>query len=70
VQAAGAPTQTVLSFPSEAELKGLGGSIEFRFYQKIDGRFRIPEGAQLKNVQVRVLSIPGYEVRAQRSLNF
>ncbi|XVO21515.1 MAG: hypothetical protein HEQ15_02650 [Betaproteobacteria bacterium] len=70
VQADGAPTQTVLSFPSEAELKGLGGSIEFRFYQKIDGRFRIPEGAQLKNVQVRVLSIPGYEVRAQRSLNF
>jgi hypothetical protein len=69
VQLAGSTTQTVLSFPEEADLKGPAGGIEFRFYQKIDGRFRIPEGAQLKNVQVRVLSTPGYEVRAQRSLN-
>jgi len=69
VQPSGAGPQTVLSFPNDAQLRAAGGEIEFRFYQKIDGRFRIPDGSTLKNVQVRVLSIPGYEVRSQRSLN-
>jgi len=69
VQPGGAGPQTVLSFPNDAQLRAAGGEIEFRFYQKIDGRFRIPEGSTLKNVQVRVLSVPGYEVRSQRSLN-
>lgn len=69
VQPSGATQQTVLSFPNDAQLRATGGEIEFRFYQKIDGRFRIPEGSTLKNVQVRVLSVPGYDVRSQRSLN-
>ena len=70
VQVPGVATPTVLSFPEEGQLRAAGGTIEFRFYQKIDGRFRIPGGSQLKSVQVRVLAIPSYEVRAQRSLNF
>ena len=69
IQAPGVATPTVLSFPEEAQLRAAGGTIEFRFYQKIDGRFKIPQGSQLKSVQVRVLALPGYEVRAQRSLN-
>jgi hypothetical protein len=69
VQVPGAPAPTVLSFPEEAQLRAASGTIEFRFYQKIDGRFKIPDGSQLKSVQVRVLSVPGYEVRSQRSLN-
>jgi multidrug efflux pump subunit AcrA (membrane-fusion protein) len=60
---------TALSFPQDAELRGPGKEIEFRYYQKIDGRFKIPEGAQLKSVQVRVLGLPGYDVRSQRSIN-
>jgi hypothetical protein len=70
VQVPGVATPTVLSFPEEGQLRAAGGTIEFRIYQKIDGRFRIPGGSQLKSVQVRVLAIPSYEVRAQRSLNF
>ena len=62
--------QETLSFPPDAELKTAGGALEFRYYQKVDGRFRIPEGSQLKNVQVRVLGLPGYDVRSQRSVNF
>lgn len=58
-----------LSVPSDTELRAAGGELDFRYYQKIDGRFRIPEGAQLKAVQVRVLGLPGYEVRSQKSLN-
>ena len=61
--------QTALSFPSDAEVRSQGGEIEFRYYQKVDGRFRIPEGAQLKSIQVRVLGLPGYEVRSQKSIN-
>ena len=61
--------QTTLSFPTDAEVRGKGGEIEFRYYQKVDGRFRIPEGTQLKSIQVRVLALPGYEVRSQKSVN-
>ncbi len=62
--------QNTLSFPTDAELKASKNVLEFRYYQKVDGRFKIPEGAQLKNVQVRLLGMPGYDVRTQRSLNF
>ena len=60
---------TTTSFPADAVVRGQGGEIEFRYYQKVDGRFRIPEGAQLKSIQVRVLGLPGYEVRSQKSVN-
>jgi hypothetical protein len=46
------------------------GTIEFRFYQKLDGRFSIPQGAVLKSVQVRVLGLPNLDVRAQRNITF
>lgn len=61
--------QTMMSFPTDAEVRTPGGEMEFRYYQKVDGRFRIPEGAQLKSIQVRVLGLPGYEVRGQKSVN-
>jgi hypothetical protein len=59
----------VLSFPADAELRQNSGTVEFRFYQKIDGRFTIPQGATLKSAQVRVLGLPGYDVRVQRNVN-
>ncbi len=61
--------QITLSFPSDTEVRGQGGEIDFRYYQKVDGRFKIPPGAQLKSIQVRVLALPGYEVRSQKSVN-
>ena len=61
--------QTALSFPTDAEVRDPGGEIEFRYYQKVDGRFRIPPGTQLKSIQVRILARPGYEVRSQKSVN-
>ncbi len=69
VQLPGQPAQMVLSFPTDAEMRASAGTIEFRFYQKIDGRFKIPDGAQLKSVQVRVLGMPGLDVRAQRNIS-
>ena len=61
--------QSNVNFPADAELRSQGGEIEFRYYQKVDGRFRIPQGALLKSIQVRVLSLPGFEVRSQKSVN-
>jgi hypothetical protein len=61
--------QIALSFPTDSELRAPGGELDFRYYQKVDGRFKIPEGAQLKNIQVRVLGLPAFDVKSQRSIN-
>ena len=44
--------------------------IDFRFYQKVEGRFRLPEEAALRSVEVRVLAAPGGQVKLSRTLNF
>ncbi len=45
------------------------GSFEFRFYHKVEGRFRIPEGTALRSVDVRVLALPGGQVKLSRTVN-
>jgi hypothetical protein len=57
-----------ITFPEPAA-GDAAGLVEFRFYQKVDGRFRIPEGALLKSVEVRVLAIPGGQVKLSRTIN-
>jgi hypothetical protein len=52
--------------PSAGEL---AGSFEFRFYQKVEGRFAIPDGTSLKGVDVRVLALPGGQVKLSRTIN-
>ena len=61
-------TVSTLAFP-EASAGENAGAVEFRFYQKVDGRFRIPEGAILKGYEVRVLALPGGQVKLSRSVN-
>lgn len=58
---------TSLTFP-DASAGESAGAVDFRFYQKVDGRFRIPEGAVLKSFEVRVLAIPGGQVKLSRIL--
>ncbi len=57
-----------LTFP-DASAPENAGVVEFRFYQKVEGRFRIPEGALLKGYEVRVLALPGGQVKLSRSVN-
>ena len=45
------------------------GSFEFRFYQKIEGRFAIPVGTTLKSADVRVLALPGGQVKLSRTIS-
>lgn len=57
-----------LTFPDPAAGEAAGG-VEFRFYQKVEGRFRIPDGAVLRSVDVRVLQSPGGQVKLSRTVN-
>ncbi len=56
-----------LTFPDPA-LPEAAGSFEFRFYHKVEGRFTIPEGSALKAVDVRVLAVPGGQVKLSRTI--
>jgi len=58
---------TTMTFPEGAN--ETAGAFEFRFYQKVEGRFAIPEGTTLKGVDVRVLAVPGGQVKLSRTLN-
>ncbi len=57
-----------LVFPDTSAGEG-AGAVEFRFYQKVDGRFRIPDGAVLKGYEVRVIALPGGQVKLSRNVN-
>ena len=59
---------STLTFPDPAA-GDAAGVFEFRFYQKVEGRFAIPEGATLKGVDVRVLAFPGGQVKMTRTIN-
>jgi len=61
-------SNSTLTFPDPA-LPETTGSFEFRFYRKVEGRFRIPEGSTLKGVDVRVLAVPGGQVKLSRTIN-
>jgi hypothetical protein len=59
---------STVTFP-DASAAEAAGSFEFRFYHKVEGRFAIPDGATLKGVDVRVLALPGGQVKLSRTLN-
>ena len=59
--------QSTLSFP---EATAPAGAVDFRFYQKVEGRFTVPEGDSLKSVEVRVVALPGGQVKLSRTVNF
>ena len=61
-------SMATLTFP-DASAEESAGIVEFRFYQKVEGRFRIPEGALLKGYEIRVLALPGGQVKLSRSVN-
>jgi hypothetical protein len=61
-------TTTTLTFPDASQPES-AGSFDFKFYQKVEGRFAIPPGAVLKSVDVRVLAVPGGQVKLSRTIN-
>ena len=61
-------TTSTLTYP-EASAGDAAGAVDFRFYQKVEGRFAIPEGSTLNSADVRVLAIPGGQVKLSRTIN-
>jgi hypothetical protein len=59
---------SVLMFP-EASAGDAAGVVDFKFYQRVEGRFAIPDGATLKSVEFRILAVPGGQVKLSRTLN-
>ena len=57
-----------LTFPDPA-VGEAAGAMEFRFYQKVEGRFVVPEGAVLKSAEIRVVAVPGGQVKLSRTIN-
>ena len=55
--------------PSAGAAADTAGAVDFRFYQKVEGRFAIPEGSTLKSADVRVLAMPGGQVKLSRTIN-
>jgi hypothetical protein len=43
--------------------------LEFKFYQRLEGRFAVPEGSQVKALEVKVLAGPGGQTRASKSVS-
>ena len=60
-------TTNTLTFPDPAQPE-TAGAFDFRFYHKVEGRFRIPDGAVLKALDVRVLAVPGGQVKLSRTI--
>lgn len=61
-------TVSTATFPDTAAGEA-AGAVEFRFYQKIEGHFAIPDGSTLKSAEVRVLALPGGQVKLSRTIN-
>jgi hypothetical protein len=61
-------SNSTLTFPDPPAGEA-AGSFEFRFYQKVEGRFVIPDGATLKSADVRILAVPGGQVKLSRTIN-
>lgn len=59
---------STLSFP-EPGAGDAAGAFEFRFYYKAEGRFAIPPDAILKSAEIRVLAVPGGQVKLSRTIN-
>jgi hypothetical protein len=60
---------SVLTLPDDQPETAPALQLQFKYYQRIEGTFRVPPGAQVKSLQARVLE-PGQSTpKATRSLN-
>jgi len=65
---ANGPNITTYTYPETGAAEG-AGSVDFRFYQKVEGRFAIPDGCELRSAEVRVVAVPGGQVKLSRTVN-
>lgn len=58
-----------LNLPDDQPDTAAALTLKFKYYQRVEGTFRIPAGGQLRSLQARVLEAGQSTPRATRSLN-
>lgn len=61
--------EQVLTLPEDAEKFPRGQSLSFRYYQRVEGTFRVPPDAVVESLQVRVYSGTSSEPMVVESVN-
>ena len=59
----------VMSLPAEDDQEGKGFKLDFRFYQRVEGTFRVAPGTLVKSMQVRVFENGSKEPKLTQSVN-
>jgi hypothetical protein len=66
----GLPRPTVLSLPDDEPDLAAPLKLRFKYYQRVEGTFRVPAGAQVRSLTARAFEDGHGNPRATRSLNF
>ncbi len=66
--AGGAPTEMLLNLPADQTEAATPLSLKFKYYQRVEGSIRVPEGARLTALTVQVFENGTAAARTSRSL--
>ena len=58
---------SVVTIPEGDKDKTAGLDVNFKYYQRVEGRFKLGEGTKIKTTQVRVLEVPSGQVKFSRN---
>ena len=59
----------VMTLPAEDDQESKGFKLDFRFYQRVEGSFRVAAGAVVKSMQVRVFENGSKEPKLTQTVN-
>jgi hypothetical protein len=58
-----------LTLPDDQPDTAAALKLKFKYYQRVEGTFRVPSGSQLKSLQARIVEAGQTTPKATRSLN-
>jgi hypothetical protein len=59
----------VMTLPADGDQANKGFKLNFRFYQRVEGTFRVAPGAVVKNMQVRIFEDGSAEPKLTQAVN-
>jgi hypothetical protein len=61
--------KAVMTLPAESDKADKGFKLTFRFYQRVEGTFRVPAGAVVKSMQVKIFENGSNEPKLTQAVN-
>jgi hypothetical protein len=61
--------KVVMTLPADGDKANKGFKLNFRFYQRVEGTFRVAPGAVVKTMQVRIFEDGSAEPRLTQAVN-